>query len=482
MTNDPSWLLIVASNRGPVSYSFADDGSLTARRGGGGMVSGLVSGLASVAADGGALWLCAALSEADREAARQPAPSPPGELPVRMLDIPEGVYQQAYNGIANSVLWFLHHLLFDTPNQPQFGGAFRADWEAYARYNEAFADALAQDCAPGARVLVQDYHLALVPRLLRDRRPDARIAHFEHTPWAPPDYYQLLPDDVAVAILDWMLGADHAGFLAERWSGAFLDCCETVLGARVTRRGAGAGEVSYRGRVTGVGVHPLGVDAEELRARGRQDDVRQRARALAEVARGRQLIVRVDRTELSKNIVRGFAAYRELLAAHPEWHGRVTHLAFAYPSRSDLAEYRAYTARVDELAAEINAEFGTGDWDPLILEVRDDYPRSLAACGLADVLLVNPIRDGMNLVAEEGPILSERGCALVLSRQAGAAELIGEAALLVNPYDVSATADALHAGLIMPAAERQKRSAIVAGAAAARAPRRWLAEQVEALG
>jgi trehalose 6-phosphate synthase len=180
--------------------------------------------------------------------------------------------------------------------------------------------------------------------------------------------------------------------------------------------------------------------------------------------------------------VRGLAAYRELLVTRPEWRGRVTHLAFAYPSRSDLAEYRDYTARVSELGAQINAEFGTPDWEPLILEVKDDYPRSLAACGMADVLLVNPVRDGMNLVAEEGPVLSERGCALVLSREAGAAALIGEAALLINPYDVSATAGALHAGLVMPAAERQRRSAMIAGAAAERAPRRWLAEQVEALG
>jgi trehalose 6-phosphate synthase len=448
------------------------------------MVSGLTSGLGAVAADGGALWLCAALSEADREAARLPGgtDTAPGEVPVRMLDIPDGVFGAAYNAIANSVLWFIHHLLFDTPNQPQFGAAFRADWGAYVKYNEMFAAALADECAPGTRVLIQDYHLSLAPRLLRDRYPAAQIAHFEHTPWAPPDYFKLLPDDVAVAVLDGMLGADHAGFLAERWAGAFLDCCEAVLGARVTRGNAGTGQVAYRGRVTEVAVHPLGVDAAELRARGGADDVRGHARALAEAARGRQLIVRVDRTELSKNIVRGLAAYRELLATRPEWHGRVTHLAFAYPSRSDLAEYRAYTARVSELAAEINAEFGTPDWEPLILEVRDDYPRSLAACGLADVLLVNPIRDGMNLVAEEGPILSERGCALVLSREAGAAELIGAAALLVNPYDVSATARALHAGLIMPAAERQRRSATIAGAAAARAPRRWLAEQVEALG
>jgi trehalose 6-phosphate synthase len=310
-------------------------------------------------------------------------------------------------------LWFVHHLLFDTPVQPRFDARFRSDWGAYIAYNEAFATALAQECAPGTRVLIQDYHLSLAPRLLRDRYPAARIAHFEHTPWAPPEYYQLLPDDVAVAILDGMLGADHAGFLAERWADAFLDCCETVLGAEVTRVRPGAGSVRYRNRVTEVAVHPLGVDAEELRARSREEDVRGNAIALREIARGRQLIVRVDRTELSKNIVRGLDAYRELLATRPEWRGRVTHLAFAYPSRSGLAEYQAYTARVHELAAKINAEFGTPDWEPLILEVKDDYPRSLAACGVADVLLVNPIRDGMNLVAEEGPILSERGCALV---------------------------------------------------------------------
>jgi trehalose 6-phosphate synthase len=484
MTNDPSRLLIVASNRGPVSYSHAEGGSLSANRGGGGMVSGLTSGLGAVAADGGALWLCAALSEADREAARRPerAPSGPGEVPVRMLDIPAGVFDAAYNRISNSLLWFVHHLLFDTPNQPRFDLAFRADWAAYVAYNEAFAAALAQECAPGTRVLIQDYHLSLAPRLLRDRHPAARIAHFEHTPWAPPEYFQLLPDEVAVAILDGMLGADHAGFLAWRWADAFLDCCAAVLGAEVTRTRPGAGRVTYRNHVTEVAVHPLGVDAEELRARSREADVVRSASALREMARGRQLIVRVDRTELSKNIVRGLAAYRELLVTRPEWRGRVTHLALAYPSRSGLAEYQAYTARVHELAAEINAEFGTQDWQPLILDVKDDYPRSLAACGLADVLLVNPIRDGMNLVAEEGPILSEHGCALVLSREAGAAAVVGEAALLVNPYDVSATANALHAGLIMPAAERQRRSATIAGAAAARAPRRWLAEQVEALG
>jgi trehalose 6-phosphate synthase len=448
------------------------------------MVSGLMSGLAGAAVDGDVLWLCAALSDADREAARRGdrAADGTGDTPVRMLDIPADMFGAAYNGIANSVLWFVHHMLYDTPHQPRFDAEFRRDWDSYAAYNEVFADALSEEYSPGTRVLIQDYHLALAPRMLRDRHPEARIAHFEHTPWAPPDYYRMLPDDVAAAILDGILGADHAGFLAGRWAGTFLDCCEAVLGARVSRGTGGTGQVSYRGRVTEVAVHPLGVDGQELRARSREADVESHVAALADAANGRQLIVRVDRTELSKNIVRGMAAYRELLISQPQWRGRVVHLAFAYPSRSEVPEYRDYTARVHELALEINAEFGTVDWEPLVLDVKDDYARSLAACRLADVLLVNPIRDGMNLVAEEGPTISDDGCALVLSREAGSAALIGDEALVVNPFDVTATARALHAGLSMPAAERQRRAGVIAATVSARAPRHWLTEQLDALG
>jgi trehalose 6-phosphate synthase len=297
----------------------------------------------------------------------------------------------------------------------------------------------------------------------------------------------MLPDDVGRALLDGILGADRAGFHAERWATAFMDCCAVVLGADVSRTGLDGpgpgpvGRVTYRGHVTEVAVHPLGVDAAALRERARAGDVRAHVGALRRAAGDRKLIVRVDRTELSKNIVRGLAAYRELLATRPQWRGRVVHLAFAYPSRSALAEYRAYTDQVRALAAQISEEFRTADWDPLVLEVKDDYPRSLAACALADVLLVNPIRDGMNLVAQEGPVLSERGCALVLSREAGAAATLAADALLVNPYDVTETADALHRALEMPDAERQRRGAALAATAAADPPARWLGGQLASL-
>jgi len=484
--------LLVASNRGPLSFTLAPDGSLSARRGGGGLVSGLMPGLASLSDRAEVMWICAALSDADREAARQDPDgsrfgieaggAAGGRTSVRALDIPADTFQGAYNAVANATLWFVHHLLFDTPVQPRFGPAFRRDWQSYIAYNEAFASALARSAAPepaAARVLVQDYHLALVPRMLRELVPGIRIAHFSHTPWAPVDYYRILPDYAGGAVLDGMLGADHVGFLCQRWADAFLDCCEALLGAQVDRA---AQRVIHRGHVTGVGVHPLGVDAPALRERARGADVEAHVSALTEAAAGRKLIVRIDRTELSKNILRGLAAYRELLTTRPEWRGRVIHVAFAYPSRGNVPGYREYTEEVLKTAARITEEFATADWNPLVLEVKDDYARSLAAARAADVLVVNPIRDGMNLVAEEGPVLSDRGCALVLSREAGAAALLGSDALLVNPYDVSATANAMHQALLMPEDERRRRCTALASAAASKAPAQWLTSQLDALG
>ncbi|WP_428934851.1 alpha,alpha-trehalose-phosphate synthase (UDP-forming) [Streptomyces sp. ACT015] len=456
---DAAAQVLVASNRGPVSYDVQSDGTLAARRGGG----GLVSGLSAIGPDAGALWVCAALSDGDREAVRRGV----GEDGVRMLDIPAEVYADAYNGVANSVLWFVHHMLYQTPVEPVFDAEFRRRWASYESYNRAFAEALAEEAAPGAAVLVQDYHLSLVPGLLRALRPDLRIGHFSHTPWAPPEYFRMLPDDIAAQVLRGMLGADRLGFLTERWAAAFRACCEDRVG------GLGS---------TRTGVHGLGADGEFLRRRSHEADVEERIVALREeVGAGRRTVVRVDRTELSKNIVRGLLAYRQLLDDRPEWRERVVHVAFAYPSRQDLAVYREYTAEVQRVAEEINERYGTASWTPVMLHVKDDFARSLAAYRIADVALVNPIRDGMNLVAKEVPLVSDEGCALVLSREAGAFEELGEDAIAVNPYDVSATADALHEALSMPAGERAERAKRLSAAATALPPSRWFLDQLDAL-
>ncbi|GHC59786.1 alpha,alpha-trehalose-phosphate synthase (UDP-forming) [Streptomyces flavofungini] len=451
--------VLVASNRGPVTYSLGADGTLDAKRGGG----GLVSGLSAIGDEADALWVCSALGDGDREAVRRGV----GEPGVRMLDIDAAVHADAYNGIANSVLWFVHHMLYQTPLEPAFGPEFRAQWAAYETYNRAFAEALAHEAAPGAAVLVQDYHLALVPGMLRELRADLRIGHFSHTPWAPVDYFRLLPDDIAEQLLRGMLGADRLGFLTGRWADAFTACCVAVLGGTSGTR---------------IGVHGLGADADFLRERSRRPDVEERLAALREqIGPDRKIIVRVDRTELSKNIVRGLGAYRQLLAERPEWRERVVHVAFAYPSRQDLAVYCDYTAEVARVAEAINSAYGTAGWTPVVLHVKDDFARSLAAYRLADVALVNPIRDGMNLVAKEVPVVSDEGCALVLSREAGAHEELAEDALTINPYDVSATAAALHEALVMPPEERAERTKRLAAAATALPPAQWFLDQLQAL-
>ncbi|MER6564982.1 trehalose-6-phosphate synthase [Streptomyces sp. NPDC001093] len=464
--------VLVASNRGPVSYTVDDEegaGSLRAKRGGG----GLVSGLSAIGPDTDSLWVCAALGDGDREAVRRagggllPGEDTAGQR-VRMLDIDAQVHSDAYNGIANSVLWFVHHMLYQTPLEPVFDAEFRRQWASYEAYNRAFAEALAEAAGEGAAVLVQDYHLCLVPGMLRALRPDLRIGHFSHTPWAPPEYFRLLPDDIAAELLNGILGADRAAFLTRRWADAFTECCHAVLGP---------GAPAVR-----VGVHGLGADADFLRKRAHEPDVDERMAALREeIGEGRGTIVRVDRTELSKNIVRGLLAYRQLLDDHPEWRERVVHLAFAYPSRQDLAVYRDYTAEVQRVAEQINSAYGTPGWTPVVLHVKDDFARSLAAYRLADVALVNPIRDGMNLVAKEVPVVSDEGCALVLSREAGAYEELGTDALVVNPYDIGGTADALHSALTMPAGERAERSKRLAAAATALPPAQWFLQQLQAL-
>ncbi|MFD4112068.1 trehalose-6-phosphate synthase [Streptomyces niveus] len=471
MVSEQAAQVLVASNRGPVSYTLGEDGTLTSGRGGG----GLVSGLSAIGPDTNAVWVCAALGDGDREAVRRTGgrldTGDTGGQRVRMLDIPPEVYADAYNGVANSTLWFVHHLLFQTPLEPAFGAEFRAQWASYETYNRAFAEALADEAGDGAAVLIQDYHLALVPGMLRALRPDLRIGLFWHTPWAPVDFYRLLPDDIGRQLLRGILGADRAAFHTHRWADAFTGCCSELLG--------GTGK-------TRIGVHGLGADADFLRERAHRPDVDERLAELREQigehdGAPRKAIVRVDRTELSKNIVRGMLAYRQLLAERPEWRERVTHVAFAYPSRQDLTVYRDYTARVQEVADAINSEYGTPGWTPVVLHVKDDFARSLASYRLADVALVNPIRDGMNLVAKEIPVLSEGGCALVLSREAGAYEELGEDALVVNPYDVSATAAALHEALTMDTDDRAARTKRLAAAATALPPQRWFLDQLDAL-
>jgi trehalose 6-phosphate synthase len=465
--------LLVASNRGPLTVVPVEDGDDRVTRGGGGLVSGMQAALAE---SPDAVWVCAALNERERSMARQAPQGRISELPqvaealggefdVRMLPIDAQTFRNAYNSVANSTLWFVLHRLYDLPTQPVFDARWRREWASYVRFNEAFAQALADAAAPGATVMVQDYHLFLVPRMLRDRRPDVKISIFTHTPWVSADYFTLLPDDVGRAIVDGMLGADLVGFHTQRWADLFAETARELTG----------------NDAHGVAVFPLGTDPDEMARLGDRRIVDSELRVLNDTVGDRLVIGRVDRTELSKNVYRGLLAYRELLRTRPEWRGRVVHAVYNNPSREDLPAYREYTARLERLAEEIDDEFATDDWTPLVFDIGDDYPVALAIMRRADVVFVNSVRDGMNLVVLEALVLSERSPAVVVSRETGAAEVLGDDAIVVNPFDVTSTADALDDALNMPLEDRAPRARRMRDAAVRLPPTQWFRAQLDAL-
>ncbi len=475
--------LIVASNRGPVTFERDERGELSPRRGAGGLVTALIGALQ--AAEG--LWVAAAMSDGDREMVTG---SDGGRVDMRVfgssyrlryLDIPPDLYDGFYNRISNGILWFAHHYLWDTVRSPVFDEHDRRAWEDYVQVNRRFAQALAEEATrTGAEpvFLVQDYHLSLVPRFLRELRPKALIAHFSHTSMAGPTYFRMLPSEMHDQVLHGMLGADVLGFHATAWAENFLLSARQLPGVRVD---LARSRITAGGRTVAVRIHPISVDAGPMRETAASPGVRRLRHELNRWRGNNRLILRVDRLELTKNILRGFLAYELLLRRESSWRGRVRFLALLSPSRMDLPEYREYAEECLAEADRINQELGEQDWAPVEVRFREDYRGALAAYGLYDVLLVNPVIDGMNLVAMEGPLLNRRHGVLVLSRNAGAFGRLGRYAVPVNPFDVRETADALAAALDMPADDRARRARGLSRLVLANPPSRWVRSQLEDL-
>ena len=466
---DPQRPIVIASNRGPVAHELEPDGSLTPQRGAG----GLVTALAGALLEERAVWLAAAMTAGDREVASRGG----GDDAMRYVVVDEDRFRGHYHDVSNRLLWFVHHYLWDIVRNPTFDHGTLEAWDDYTAVNAAFAAVLAEQ-DPEAAILVQDYHLSLVPRMVRELRPDARISHFSHTPFAGPTYLRILPTRMREGLLRGMLGADVCGFQSGAWADNFLMSCRTLQGARVDLQRR---RVVFEGRETRVRVYPISVEAETLREAAAQPAVAHRRHDLERWRGDAKLLLRVDRLELTKNILRGFLAYETFLRTSPDWLGRVRFLALLSPSRIELDEYRTYAEECVREAERINDALGTPAWMPIEVHTKDDYDEVVAAYGLYDALIVNPIYDGMNLVAMEGPILNRRRGALVLSRNAGAYGRIGQHALGVNPFDVDETAAAIYAALTMPEDERDRRSRGLRRAVVASTPARWLRSQLEDL-
>ena len=468
--------LVLVSNRGPVT--FHADGEV--QRGSGGLVTAL-TGLASHRE---AIWIASAMNEHDAEVSRSntgrsfPVRSPAGgEFQVRLVVSDPEAYDRFYNVFANPMLWFIQHYLWDLSNAPDIR---REEIEAfefgYNVVNEDLARAVVEELEGQSEpvVMVHDYHLYTLPDLVRKARPDVFLHHFIHIPWTQSDAWRVLPSRIREEIYTGLLANDIIGFHTRSYRRNFLQCCQDLMDLEVDFE---RGLVRFGEREIWVRAYPLPIDHRATRAVAQSERV---GEFEDELLRRRRdfLILRVDRADLSKNVLRGFSAFDLFLDQHPEFSERVTFIAQLMPSRTDVPEYAEYLERIEALVAVVNHRHGTTDWMPIQLKLRDDLEEAMAAYKHYDVLLVNAMFDGMNLVAKEGPIVNERAGVSILSENTGAHEELGEYALSVNPFDIQELADSIHAALDMPAGERARRARGLVEIVTSRDPGDWIDEQL----
>jgi trehalose 6-phosphate synthase len=468
--------LVLVSNRGPVTFS--DDGSV--KRGGGGLVTAL-TGLAS---HRHAVWIASTMTTGDatraREADGQPftVQSPAGgEYQVRFVESDPDAYDRFYNIFANPMLWFIQHYLWDLSNAPDIR---RHEVEAfeygYNVVNEDLAQAVIDqiDGLEDPVVMVHDYHLYTLPALVRRARPEAFLHHFIHIPWTQPDAWRVLPTRIRREIYEGLLANDIVGFHTQAYRRNFLQCCRDLMGLEVDFE---EGVVHAGDHDVWVRAYPLPIDTEATRRVAQSE----RTQAFEEELLRRRrdhLILRVDRADLSKNVLRGFSGFDLFLEQHPEFREKVTFVAQLMPSRTDVPEYAEYLERIEALVAVVNHRHGTPDWMPIQLKLRDDLEEAVAAYKHYDLLMVNAMFDGMNLVAKEGPVVNGRNGVSILSENTGAHEELGEFALSVNPFDIQEMADSIHAALTMAPDERRRRADGLRDIITRRDPGDWIDDQV----
>jgi trehalose 6-phosphate synthase len=450
--------LILVSNRGPVTFARGPGGDLERQRGGGGLVTALM-GLTEHTP---ALWISAAISEADEEVSRS-AGGGSFELPGmgtdtwgRFVSIDAATYHAYYNVVANPMLWFIQHYLWDLSNAPDVRREEKDAWEnGYLAANAAFAAAVNEELAqdPDRVVMLHDYHLYTAPEGIRAAHPDAFLHFFVHIPWSQPDYWRILPPEVREAILRGLLANDIIAFHTRRYARNFLLCCQDLLDLPVDYERL---QVRWQGRDVWVRAYPISVNAPMFEELARSPEVAAEEGPILR-RRRQHLVVRVDRTDLSKNTLRGFKAFDVFLDRHPEFHEDITFFALLQPSRQDVDEYVEYLAKIQDVVSHINTKHGNTDWMPIDLRIESNIHRAVAAYKHYDVLVVNPIYDGMNLIAKEAPLVNERDGVIILSENAGAHEELGSFAISINPFDVDDQAEALHRALVMAADERADR-------------------------
>jgi trehalose 6-phosphate synthase len=471
--------LTIVSNRGPAEFGRDESGEVNVRRGGGGLVTAL-SGLVTHRK---ALWIASAMTEEDNEVARSSGGDPVAieldgvEYDVCMVSSEPEAYDRFYNVIANPILWFIQHYLWDLSNAPDIRRAEVEAWEdGYKVVNADIAEAVLRSIEGQSEplVMMHDYHLYTCPGLIREARPDAFLQYFVHIPWSQPDSWRILPNRWREEIYRSLLANDIIGFHTKAYCRNFLQCCRELLELEIDfDRGA----VHYEGREVWVRAYPLSIDADRLYRTAESAEVEEYEQELLRRRRD-HLIIRVDRADLSKNVLRGFTAFDTFLDQHPEFRERVTFIAHLQPSRLDVPEYAEYMERIEALVAVVNHRHGTTDWMPIDLRIYENFTEAVARYKQFDLLMVNSLFDGMNLVAKEAPAVNTRDGVVMLSENTGAHEELGDCTLSVNPFDIQEQADTIHRALTMDPEEKALRASRLKQIISERDPGDWIDEQL----
>jgi trehalose 6-phosphate synthase len=471
--------LVIVSNRGPAQFELDESGTRTVRRGGG----GLVTALSGLVAHRGALWIASAMTPEDAEVAREFGGDPVTvgldgvDYDVLLVESDPDAYERFYNVIANPILWFIQHYLWDLSNAPDIRQEEADAWDyGYLTVNSDIADAVLRviENETEPLVMLHDYHLYTCPALIREARPDVFLQHFVHIPWSQPDSWRILPVRMREQIYSGLLANDIIGFHTTSYCRNFLHCCRDLLELEVDYE---RGCVMHDGRETWVRAYPLAIDAERLERAAASEEVAGYEEELLKRRRD-HLIIRVDRADLSKNVLRGFTSFDVFLQQHPEFRERVTFIAHLQPSRLDVPEYAEYLERIEALVAVVNHRHGTTDWMPIDLRIYENFPEAVARYKHFDLLMVNALFDGMNLVAKEAPVVNTRDGVVMLSENTGSHEELGDVTLTVNPFDIQDQADTIHRALTMGAEERRTRANRLREIVRERDPGVWIEEQL----
>ncbi len=480
--SNPDARLVIVSNRGPVTFSRSDSGEREHSRGAGGLVTAL-NALSRERSE--AVWIASAQSDEDASVAEETSetgePQEVEGLRILLVEHETEAYELMYNHLANPLLWLVQHGLYDLPYSPELGDETRRAWEeGYLPVNENFARAVArllENSPEGGEpiVLVHDYQLYMVPHFLRERLGrDAFVSLFVHIPWPEPEGWRVLPGYIREGILESLLEANVVAFHTKGYVRSFIRTVRETLGVEVDEE---EGVIAYEGREVWVRPYPISIDPNEFEELAGSEEVLEQEETVKNLP-GR-LLLRVDRMDLSKNIVRGFHAYDRMLEQHPEMKGEVTFLARLQPSRGDIPEYARYAEAIKETVQGVNQKHAKESWEPIVLSMEDDFMLSVAAYKNYDVLLVNAVRDGMNLIAKEAVVANGKNGVLILSENAGAHEELGENALTVNPFDIDEQAKALYEALTMPDDERARRFEALRRTIQANTIEEWAEAQLE---